>query len=360
MQQIIKIYFKIKKDYTLRYYGGNVANHLDLHTVTLRVKIPACGKSEYKLIPCDTPVRYLKKLKSGANYAENEFIRLDISNDGTLDITNKANGKKYSNLCYFVDDGEIGDGWYHANPVCDRVVYSNGSPCAIEKIENGPSRCVFKITKKLEVPEELADFRNGKSRSEKTVELKLVSYVGLSEESPFIDVNLSYDNIAKDHRLRMFVPTGIDSDKYFSGQAFCCVETKVGIDYLVERASREKVSADDAYHSAEKYMYLTESFSNAKPASQEVYDTADKMYVDVKKKINTFVAKADDIINEGSQSGKHEKIESGKPYGNFELVGMAVSGGKLFVMLLLIAFLIASFIEGTSKLISKRELEDKE
>ena len=66
------------------------------------------------------------------------------------------------------------------------------------------------------------------------MELKLVSYVGLSEESPFIDVNLSYDNIAKDHRLRMFVPTGIDSDKYFSGQAFCCVERKVGIDYSTQ------------------------------------------------------------------------------------------------------------------------------
>lgn len=225
---------KIQKDYTLRYHGGNVGHHLDLHTVTLRVKIPACGKSEYKLVPCNTPVRYLEKLKSGSNYAENEFVRLDITNDGTLNITNKANGKKYSNLCYFADDGEIGDGWYHANPVCDRLVYSNGSPCAIEKIENGPSRCVFKITKKLEVPEELADFRNGKSRSENTVELKLVSYVGLSEESPFIDVKLSYDNIAKDHRLRMFVPTGIQSDTYFSGQAFCCVERKVGIDYSTQ------------------------------------------------------------------------------------------------------------------------------
>ena len=60
------------------------------------------------------------------------------------------------------------------------------------------------------------------------------------------------------------------------------------------------------------------------------------------------------------RNGKYEKIESGKPYGNFELVGMAVRGGKMFIMLLIIAFLLASAVEGIGKLVSKRELEDKE
>ena len=32
--------------------------------------------------------------------------------------------------------------------------------------------------------------------------------------------------------------------------------TKVGIDYLVEKASYEKVSADDTFHNATKYKYL--------------------------------------------------------------------------------------------------------
>ena len=135
--------------------------------------------------------------------------------------------------------------------------------------------------------------------------------------------------------------------------------TKVGIDYLIEKAAYEKGSANDAYYNVEKYKYLTESFSKATPVSQEIYDAADKMYVDVKNKINAFITKADGIINEGSQNGKHEKIESGKPYGNFEIVGMAVSGGKLFIMLLIIAFLLASLSEGAGKLVSKRELEDK-
>jgi len=170
----------------------------------------------------------------GNNYAENEYVRFDISSDGTLNLTNKKNGKKYSKLCYFADCGEIGDGWFHASPVCDRVVYSKGSPCIIEKIENGPSRCVFKITKFLEIPEEMMKTESGNARSEKTVVLKIISFVGLSEESRFVDVKISYDNIAKDHRLQMFIPTGITGDKYFSGQAFCYNERKVGIDFSTQ------------------------------------------------------------------------------------------------------------------------------
>jgi hypothetical protein len=39
---------------------------------------------------------------------------------------------------------------------------------------------------------------------------------------------------------------------------------------------------------------------------------------------------------------------------------MAISGFKLFIMLLIIAFLLTSLIEGAGKLVSKRELEDIE
>lgn len=152
----------------------------------------------------------------------------------------------------------------------------------------------------------------------------------------------------------VFIPS-LDEER-----TFYMNRTKVGIDYLVEKASYEKGSADDAFHNAERYKYLTASFSNTEPASQEAYDTADKMYTDIKDKIDAFITKADEIINEGTQSGKHEKIDSGKPYGNFEIVGMAISGFKLFIMLLIIAFLLTSLIEGAGKLVSKRELEDIE
>ena len=224
---------KIQRHYSLRLHN-EIREWIDLHTVTFKAKIPPCGKAEYKIVPWQTAVRYLKKLKSGPNYAENEFIRLDIADNGTLTVTNKKNGKSYPGLCGLVDDGEIGDGWYHVNPVCDRSVFSGGTPCTIEKVENGPSRCVFRITRYMEVPQELVIGKNGKSRSEDTTILKFVFLVGLSEESNFVDVDMTYDNTAKDHRLRMLLPTGIKGGKYFAGQAFCCIERETGINYSTQ------------------------------------------------------------------------------------------------------------------------------
>ena len=60
-------------------------------------------------------------------------------------------------------------------------------------MESGVSRCVFKITKYLEVPRETITYKYGMKRSEETVTLKFVSYIGLSEENRYVDVKMSSD-----------------------------------------------------------------------------------------------------------------------------------------------------------------------
>lgn len=205
-----------------------ICEERDIHSITLRVKIPACGKSEYRIVPSETSSRYMKKLESGADYAENDYIRMDILPNGAISITDKKTGRCYSNLCNLVDDGEIGDGWYHANPVNDIAVYSNGGSCRIEKTESGPSRCVFKITRSMEVPARLERTPKGMRRSDETVTLNIIMYAALSEEGRRVDLRMEYDNTARDHRMRLMLPTGITTDTYFAGQAFYCCERKTG------------------------------------------------------------------------------------------------------------------------------------
>lgn len=219
----------IKRNATLRVYA-NVNYDVDIHTVSFKAKLPPLGKAEYKIMPSRPAVRYFEGLNSGADYAENSKIRLDILQNGALKITDKKTGRVYSQLGNLMDDGEIGDGWYHVNPVNDTVVYSNGGSCDISKVESGPSRCVFKVTRTLKLPKEMVQSPFGKHRSEELTEIKLTALIGLSEESRYVDVKLSFDNTAKDHRLKLTVPTGVKGDTYFSGQAFYCCERRVGVD----------------------------------------------------------------------------------------------------------------------------------
>ena len=204
------------------------------YTVTFNAKIPSFGKSEYLIKPSNTPVRYLKKMTSGLTYAENKYIRFDINTNGSLKITNKLTGKVYDNLCLMNDDGEIGDGWFHVNEMNDFSVNSAGGGCTIKKVENGVSRVAFEIVKELDLPSDMVYNNLGIGRNEQTKKFVYKMTVGLNENSKYVDIKLNIDNNIKDHRLQMLLPTGIDVDEYFAGQAFYCCHRKVGIDYSTQ------------------------------------------------------------------------------------------------------------------------------
>lgn len=220
---------EVKRGYRKRIID-RICKAFDLHKVTMQVKIPPCGSAEYKIVPQDGPVRYMQNMKSGTNHAENSFIRLTVLENGTLEIFDKKTGKIYTRLCNIADNGEIGDGWYHAAPVNDSTVYPF-SGCSIAKTECGPKRCIFKVSRHMDVPKEMIFSESEKRRSSETVRLNFVMYVGLSENSRSVDIRLEYNNQAKDHRVRLIMPTNIDGETYFAGQAFYCCERKTGINY---------------------------------------------------------------------------------------------------------------------------------
>ena len=122
----------------------------------------------------------------------------------------------------------------HVNPADDFSVSSVGGNAVIEKIEDGVSRVIFRITRTMSLPECLITDYHGKRRSNKRVELKVVMDVGVAESQSYADVVIRMVNTAADHRLKLMLPTGITTDKYFASQAFYFAERKVGIDYSTQ------------------------------------------------------------------------------------------------------------------------------
>ena len=214
-----------KRTYRIRSEGG------DYYEIVFEADMPAGGYCEYKLIPWKKPSRYLEKMLSGNNFAENDYIRMEISDSGKISLLDKKTNTEYKNLCGFADDGEIGDGWYHANPMNDVTVYSGVGGARTEKILNTPSRCVFRITKYIEIPSCTEKTAFGIKRSESYVKIPIVITAGLSKSARYADINIEIENIAKDHRLRLILPTNVKGTNYFAGQTYYCCERKVGIDY---------------------------------------------------------------------------------------------------------------------------------
>ena len=223
----------IKRGYVRRVYN-QFAEKKDVHTVTLEVNLPPLSKTDYKIIPSSSPVRYMQRLSSGASFMENNYIKVTILENGSLEIYDKITNSTYTGLCVLSDDGEIGDGWYHTNPINDFTVFSSGGGCEIKKTEDGVSRCTFTVTKHMNVPKDMIYDKLGCRRNSETVCLEFIFKISLSKDSRMVEVEMEFDNKAADHRLRLMLPTGIKSDKYFASQAFYFCERSTGMDMTTQ------------------------------------------------------------------------------------------------------------------------------
>ncbi len=219
----------MRKNWKHRSFNRKVGEY-NRHTVTFEADLPAMGYAEYDVVPFVGTCRYLEVMSRHEREVENEHLKLTVGHDGTISIYNKANGSRYEHLLSYLDDGEIGDGYNHANPVEDRLISSYGAPCLIERIENGPVRTVFQITHTITVPSRMEQLPYGFVRSSDPTVLTIRSKIGLSQGASYVDVETMVTNNARDHRLRVSLPTGCQSDTYFVNQPYAFVERKTGVD----------------------------------------------------------------------------------------------------------------------------------
>lgn len=219
---------RMRKQMTVRGLGAE-ARIADRHTVSMEVDVPAMGAAQYKIVPSAKPSRYLQTLSRQEREAENEWVKLTIRDNGTIALYDKQSGILYDELLSYLDDGEIGDGWYHVNPVADRLITSRGAACTIETVENGPVRTVFRITHELRVPRSMEQLPHGLRRSDDLVVLTIRSLIGLSKGAAHVDIETEIDNQSRDHRLRLVIPTGVPAPSFFANQPFVFVERHTGI-----------------------------------------------------------------------------------------------------------------------------------
>jgi len=152
----------------------------------------------------------------GTSKLENEFLKVDINSDGTFDLTDKENGRVIENMHYFEDEGDTGDYWAYYAPYKNQILTSRGFGSRIWMEDNGPLSATIGIETTMQVPE-CAEYGKVRvqgfgKRSERLVDLKITSRVTLNKDSKHVKVKTSIVNTAKDHRVRLMIPTDIQTD----------------------------------------------------------------------------------------------------------------------------------------------------
>jgi len=222
-----------------------VHDKYDLYRVTLQTALVPSGLTDLEIRPSSLPTRYLSSLCTDTFSAENAYIRLEINGaDGSVSLTDKENGRVYPKLLTLLDNGEIGDGWYHCSPKIDRTVAA--SLVSVEKCEDTVNAVTFKINLNLRLPVACDRHSFGTRRSEETVDCPVTHYVTLREGERALLVKTVVDNKACDHRLKLRLGTGVEGKTYYASQAFAMIERSTDLipdtEDWMECAIREKAT----------------------------------------------------------------------------------------------------------------------
>lgn len=193
--------------------------------------IPGMSYKVYGIRKTDKETTYEK---TQSNILENKYLKVTINPDGTIDMLDKNSSKNFCGLMRFEDTGDIGS---------EYTYIPAGNPILSGK-ENAQIECVkctdyvteYKITVNMEIPAEMDD--NAKyekniytelsqrcgGRSAEKVTLPITSYITLGANSRRLDVKTIIENSARDHRVRVLFPTGLNATTHKVETIFEAVE----------------------------------------------------------------------------------------------------------------------------------------
>jgi mannosylglycerate hydrolase len=172
----------------------------------------------YQIVPIQEGVYQSATTLVNGNVLENEFYRVTVRDDGTLDVQDKTMDVSYTSLAYYEDRGDSGDEYNYNPPLNQEIFMTRGGLAEITVLENERDWGTIRIREKLELPRSLSEDR--RSRTEERVFCDIITDVTVVRGVRRIDLCTTVDNQASDHRLRVVFPSGIPTAESIAQSAF--------------------------------------------------------------------------------------------------------------------------------------------
>lgn len=188
-----------------------------------KTNFPAIGDYSYK--EYHAPTRYLGSMQTSHRSWENEYLKITVSESGTLDVTNKVTGKKFKDLLIFEDCSDVGDGWDYKKPLKDTKYLSINSKVDFSIEYDGPFVTGLKIIHYMNLPERMDE--GGIERSKKTKEFKINTFIEIKKGSTVLSFKTHIDNNIEEHRLRVLFPNYINADTFLASTPFYLQERDI-------------------------------------------------------------------------------------------------------------------------------------
>lgn len=170
--------------------------------------MPECGFTTLQIQYSKTPAKH-SVLAFTPPSLENEYLHVAFSENGTFTVTDKRTGKIYTDLHYFQDEGTAGDVYGYHPLDNDTPIDSRNLHWDIHQKDNGPLTQSVVLRANMPLPQCMEDEAK---RSKYTVDNEITCRVSLKQGANHLEIHLCVDNQSEDHRLRLMLPTHINSN----------------------------------------------------------------------------------------------------------------------------------------------------
>ncbi|NBD24280.1 alpha-mannosidase [Paenibacillus glycinis] len=194
--------------------------------------VPALGLKAYAWVLGADAAASASSLVTGARSLANGNLGIEIAEDGTLAVTDIASGRTYRDLLIFEDVGDIGNEYMFKQPDGEPALTTKGLAAEIRVIEDTAYRAAFEIVHHWSIPasadelfeqekQEAVYYPERKAgRSTDFVPFTIRTVVSLERSGRGVGIRTTFDNQAKDHRVRALFPTDLVSSVHRADAIF--------------------------------------------------------------------------------------------------------------------------------------------
>lgn len=176
-------------------------------------QVPAFGMKVFRVKPAATLQQSAAALAASERLLENEYIKVEVADNGTLSVLDKQSGASFKDLAYLYDEGDAGHAWV-LEPVAPFITTLQDKP-VVTLLENGPLKATIRIAHQMQLPAHVSDRKAGNGNM---VAVPATLEVTLTHVSKRVDLKLEVDNRAESHRLRLMFPTDLTEATHSYGE----------------------------------------------------------------------------------------------------------------------------------------------
>lgn len=185
-------------------------------------KVPALGLKTYAWVKKESTVAG-SSLLTGERVLENAALKIAIADDGSFTLVDKKSGRTYRDLGVYENTGDIGNEYMYKQPDGETTLTTKGTAAQIRVLQDKAYQAAIEIVHEWAIPasadekldeeqRDLVYFPHRKAqRSTRMVPMTIRTVVSLSRGGQGVEIEATFNNQAKDQRLRMLFPTDLNT-----------------------------------------------------------------------------------------------------------------------------------------------------